>query len=56
MMPGRQWGILARKTMDFLLVAEEYHFCVDLAKEIKRRLFAESPFPSHHKNERRKIK
>ena len=56
MMPGRQWVILAQVTMDFISVAKEYNFCVDLAKEIKEQLFTESPFPNHHNKRKGKNK
>lgn len=56
MMPGRQWVILAQVTMDFISVAKEYNFCVDLVKEIKEQLFTESPFPNHHKKRKGKNK
>ena len=49
MMSGRQWGILARYTLDFIAVAREYGFCIDLLNIIERRLYSESPFPIHRK-------
>ena len=49
MMSGRQWGILAKYTLYFIAVANEYGFCTDLIGLIRRRLFNESPFKIHHR-------
>ena len=51
-MNGRQWGILAQVTLQFIVLAKENKFCTDLLNEIERRLYRESPFPIHHKKER----
>lgn len=49
MVDGRAWAILAEATTCFIAVARHYHFCEDILSVIERRLFAESPFPIHHK-------
>ena len=48
-MNGREWGLLAQATLNFLLKAREYGFCIDLLNIIERRLYSESPFPIHRK-------
>jgi len=54
MVDGRAWAILAEATTCFIAVARHYHFCEDILSLIERRLFAESPFPIHHKREVKK--
>ena len=48
-MNGREWGLLAQATLNFLMKAREYGFCIDLLNIIERRLYSESPFPIHRK-------
>lgn len=48
-MSGLEWCHLARATLAFIAKAKRAHFCEDFLAEIERRLFLESPFPSHHK-------
>ena len=48
-MNGREWGLLAQATLNFLMKAREYGFCIDLLNIIERRLYNESPFPIHRK-------
>lgn len=47
-MDGRRWCILADKTLQFLSIAKESGFCLDLLAQIKRRLYSLSPFKIHH--------
>ena len=56
MMSGRQWGILAKYTLDFIAVAKEYGFCTDLIGLIRRRLYELSPFQIHHRKKEEKKK
>lgn len=53
MLSGRQWGLLAEATLNFIARAKEYGFCLDMLKRIEGRLYEWSPFPIHRK-ERRK--
>lgn len=46
-MEGREWRTLANKTLDFIAIAKEKGFCLDLLKTIERRLFNLSPFSIH---------
>ena len=46
-MDGREWGILAKVTLDFIVMAREKGFCLDLLHVIERRLFNLSPFSIH---------
>jgi hypothetical protein len=46
-MDGRDWGMLAKVTLDFIIIAREKGFCLDLLHIIERRLFNLSPFPNH---------
>lgn len=48
-MDGRKWCLLADKTLQFLSIAKESGFCLDLLAQIRRRLFRLSPFPAHKK-------
>lgn len=50
-MESRKWQTLARYTLDFIAVANENGFCLDILQNIKRRLYCESPYPIHHKKE-----
>lgn len=50
-MESRKWQTLARYTLDFIAVAKENGFCLDILHDIKRRLYNESPFPIHQKKE-----
>lgn len=52
-MEGRRWCLLAEKTLAFIAIAKEHHFCIELLGDIRRRLYAVSPFPIHRK-ERKK--
>ena len=47
-MESRKWQTLARYTLDFIAVAKENGFCLDILQNIERRLYRESPFPIHH--------
>jgi len=47
-MESRKWQTLARYTLDFIAVAKENSFCLDILQNIERRLYSESPFPIHH--------
>ena len=53
-MEGREWRTLANKTLDFIAVAKEKGFCLDLLETIKGRLFEWSPYKIHHKKRRQK--
>jgi hypothetical protein len=46
-MEGREWRTLANKTLDFIAIAKEKGFCLDLLHIIERRLFNLSPFSIH---------
>lgn len=46
-MEGREWRTLANKTLDFIVIAKEKGFCLDLLYVIERRLFNLSPFLIH---------
>ena len=46
-MESRNWQVLANKTLDFIAVAKEKGFCLDLLHIIERRLFNLSPFSIH---------
>ena len=48
-MNGREWHTLARATLEFISVAREYRFCLELLKRIEGRLYEWSPFPIHRK-------
>lgn len=46
-MESREWRSLAKYTLDFISIAKEKGFCLDLLKTIERRLFNLSPFSIH---------
>jgi hypothetical protein len=46
-MESREWRTLANKTLDFIAIAKEKGFCLDLLHIIERRLFNLSPFSIH---------
>jgi hypothetical protein len=48
-MESREWRTLANKTLDFIAIAKEKGFCLDLLHIIERRLYNLSPFPIHRK-------
>jgi hypothetical protein len=48
-MESRNWQVLANKTLDFIAIAKEKGFCLDLLHIIERRLFSLSPFSIHRK-------
>jgi len=48
-MESREWQKLAKSTLDFLSIAKEKGFCLEILGTIERRLFAWSPFAIHHK-------
>ena len=48
-MESREWRTLANKTLEFISVAKEKGFCLDLLHIIERRLFNLSPFNIHKK-------
>ena len=48
-MESREWQKLANKTLDFIAIAKEKGFCLDLLHIIERRLFNLSPFSIHRK-------
>lgn len=48
-MESREWRSLAKHTLNFLSVAREKGFCLELLGIIERRLFEWSPFSIHHK-------
>ena len=48
-MESRNWQRLAQYTLDFVAIAKENGFCLDLLDIIKRRLFNLSPFSVHKK-------
>jgi hypothetical protein len=48
-MESRNWQVLANKTLDFIAIAKEKGFCLDLLHIIERRLFNLSPFNIHKK-------
>jgi hypothetical protein len=53
MLSGRKWHLLAKATFDFMLIAKEYGFCLDLLDIIERRLFSESPYTIHRKEQKK---
>jgi len=46
-MESREWRSLAKYTLEFLSIAREKGFCLDLLHIIERRLFNLSPFNIH---------
>jgi len=53
-MESRKWQTLARYTLDFIAVAKENGFCLDILQNIERRLYRESPFQIHHERKEKK--
>ena len=50
MMDGRKWSLLADKTLEWICIARENGFCLDLLHIIKKRLFSLSPFHKDGRN------
>lgn len=50
-MSGQQWAILADKALEFIVLARENHFCMDMIDIIEGRLYEESPFNIHHEED-----